>query len=87
LTFTLPTDLAGPGGATLPITFGNSDAFRQETAVGQPGTFFNPNTPTTVLIVLGPALTVRLGGRVSPAALQVSGAYQNTVLLTIAVLN
>jgi hypothetical protein len=87
LTFTLPANLVGPGAATLPITFGSSDAWRKETSGLAAGIFFDPNTPVTFLILLGPALTVRLGGRVSPSVSQIAGSYQATVILTMAVLN
>jgi len=86
LTFTLPTNLTGPGGATLPITFGNSDAWRKETLALGAGTFFNPNNPVTFLVLLGPTVTVRLGGLVSPSVSQVAGSYQGTVILTVLLL-
>ena len=86
LTFTLPSNLIGPGGATLPITFGSSDAWRKETLALGAGTFFNPNNPVTFLVVVGPGVTVRLGGRVSPSVSQVSGSYQGTIILTVLLL-
>lgn len=86
LTFTLPTDLIGPGGATLPITFGNSDAWRKVNAALGAGTFFNPNTPVSFSVLLGGGVTVRLGGRVSPSVSQVAGSYQATVILTVLLL-
>jgi len=85
LTFTLPTNLIGPGGATLPITFGNSDAWRRVGGLGA-GTFFNPNSPVSFFVLLGGSVTVRLGGRVSPSVSQVAGYYQGTVILTVLLL-
>lgn len=83
---TVPPTLTGPAGATLPVTFTRNDAFILP-AGGNPR-YFNPGG---VVIFVFPAGTgsamVRLGGRVAPAAGQAGGAYSNTVLLTMTVLN
>jgi hypothetical protein len=85
LRITEPTNLIGPGSATMPYTFGNSDAFVQ-TPAGSPG-FFNPSTHHNFTFSGTTTAIVRLGGRVSPGAAQASGPYANTVILEMRILN
>jgi hypothetical protein len=84
--FTLPTRLNGPSGGRLTIAFGTTDAI----ALGQGPTSvpvtFNPNTAQTFNIVSSNRIWVFLGGRVTPTATQTTGAYTNTVTLTITIL-
>ena len=84
--FTLPTRLNGPAGATMNIQFRNNDAI----ALGQGPTSvpvtFNPHAAQTFNIVSSNRIWVFLGGRVTPAATQATGNYQNTVTLTVTVL-
>jgi hypothetical protein len=81
--FTLPTTLARvAGGATLPITFGATDAIAQGTAGSSVPVTFNPNNTQTFTLTTSADFNVNLGGRVSPAAGQATGAYRGTVTLT-----
>jgi hypothetical protein len=84
--FTLPTRLNGPSGKRLTISFGTTDAI----ALGQGPTSvpvtFNPNTAQTFNIVSSNRIWVFLGGTVTPTATQATGAYANTVTLTITIL-
>jgi hypothetical protein len=83
--FTLPTRLNGPAGATMPITFQNTDGFIQGTAPTSIGLTFNPNATSTFNMVTSADANVWLGGRVTPAINQTVGAYTNTVIMTVTV--
>ncbi len=81
--FTLPTTLARvAGGGTLPITFSATDAIAQGTAGSSVPLTFNPNNTQTFNLVTSADFYINLGGRVSPAAGQATGAYRGTVTLT-----
>jgi hypothetical protein len=83
LRFTLPTTLARvAGGATMPITFPASSAIAQGTAGNSVPVTFNPNNTRTFTLVTSADFYINLGGRVSPAAGQATGAYRGTVTLT-----
>jgi hypothetical protein len=89
MTFTLPTvltNVTGPPGTTLPISFGPTSArwLRQQNnpAAGNP---FDPSVVTVGR--LGPPprpfTYVWLGGTVTPAPGQANGLYTGTVVLTV----
>jgi hypothetical protein len=86
LQFTLPTRLNGPSNARLPISFGSTDAIAVGTASNSVPATFNPNSSQTYNIVTSTTINVFLGGTVSPAANQATGAYTNTITLTVTVL-
>lgn len=80
--FTLPTVMNGPLGATMPITFLNTDAgisWRQSITTQ---TTFNPNAPFNYFIWLGGAI-VYLGGRATPSPTQRGGSYTANIILTV----
>lgn len=80
--FTLPSQLDGPAGATMPINFANNDALHVDGGVdGVPSTF-NPKATRNFQVTSGTAF-VFLGGTVSPATAQAPGTYTGTVTLTI----
>lgn len=83
--FTLPTQLNGPASATLPISFSTTDARLRGTAGSSAFVTLNPNTTTTLTATTSRDANVWIGGRVTPAANQVTGAYSNTITLTITV--
>jgi hypothetical protein len=84
--FTLPSQLARVGGgATMPITFRNSDAIAQGTAAGSAPVTFNPNGNHNFNLQTSPDFNVWLGGRVTPAAAQQTGIYRATVIMTVIV--
>lgn len=83
--FTLPTQLNGPTGATMPITFGASDAMAKGTAPASVPVAFNPNTTATFTMTSSVDANVWLGGRVTPAAAQRVGSYSNTVVMTVTI--
>jgi hypothetical protein len=84
---TVPNQLLGPSGATMPISFQNADAFVQGTWTGAVPNFFNPGGNQVFKFSSGAQAIIRLGGRVTPAANQRPGAYANTVVCTINLLN
>ncbi len=84
LTFSLPSGLAGPGGALLPIGFTEDDGgftteHRPDQAVG-----FDPQVPYLTRLSRSGHAYVFLGGTVHAPLAQRAGAYQGTVTLTIA---
>lgn len=86
LTFTLPTTLNGPLGATMPLAFAANDAgYSFNNTIGSQ-TAFNPNQSYQTLIWIGGRSGVWLGGTVSPTAGQRAGGYTGTVVLSVVVL-
>jgi len=86
LTFTLPSVMVGPAGATMPLIFGASDAgySSPETITSQVG--FDPRVPFTTALDKNGRAAVFIGGRAQPAPSQRAGAYTATITLTVTVL-
>jgi hypothetical protein len=84
--FTLPNRLNGPAGATMPISFGTTDAIATGTAPSSVPVTFNPNVAQTFNIVTSTVILVFIGGTVTPAGGQALGTYTNTITLTITLL-
>lgn len=82
---TVPNQLLGPSSATLPVSFGPSDAFVQGTWTGAVANSFNPGGNVSFRFTGGTQAIVRLGGRTTPAANQQTGSYTNTAVCTITV--
>jgi hypothetical protein len=84
LSFSLPTDLDGPGANTISITFSATSATHATNLDYVTGaTSFNPASgATTSLNGLG-SLYIALGGEISPPSNQVAGAYSATITLTV----
>lgn len=84
LTFTLPSVLTGPAGATLPLTFAGSDAgYSQSQNIGsQVG--FDPKVPFLITFGQQGRGSVFLGGTAHPAPSQRAGSYTGTVTLNLA---
>ncbi len=81
--FTLPTRLTRvAGGGNMPITFATTDAIAQGTAGSSVPVTFNPNNAITFTLTTSADFFVNLGGRVTPAAGQATGAYSGTITLT-----
>ena len=85
LQFTLPNRLNGPAGATMPLSFGATDAMLSGNAGNNNLVTFNPSNPQSVQVVPSSPIIIFLGGTVSPPANQAFGAYANTITLTITV--
>jgi len=86
LTFTLPSVMVGPAGATMPLIFGANDAgySSPETITSQVG--FDPRVPFTTALDKNGRAAVFIGGRAQPAPSQRAGAYTATITMTVTVL-
>lgn len=88
---TLPPSLAGPGEASLPISFDNESFGRLSlTPILTGGFEFNPtssintsNDGGTSVFFNAISFSVFLGGTVTPGAEQAIGTYEEDVILTI----
>jgi hypothetical protein len=81
--FTLPNQLPRVGGGgNLPISFSTTSAIAQGTAGSSVPVTFDPNTPITFTLRTSRDFNINLGGRVAPTALQATGNYQGTIVLT-----
>jgi hypothetical protein len=83
LQFTLPNQLNGPAGSTMPISFGATDGTTTGNAGNNNPVTFNPNTSVSVQVVPSTPIVVFLGGTVSPTVNQPIGSYANTITLTV----
>ena len=84
LSFTLPADLAGPAGATLPIDAWGA-YYNTTNSAASGGTAFVPALAVTTTTLSGTgSLYVFLGARVTPGASQTPGAHLSTVTMTVA---
>lgn len=86
IAFTLPTRLNGPTGATMPIAFSTTDGIAQGTGPTSVPVTFNPNVSSQFQLVSSNRILVYIGGTVSPAANQRTGAYTATITMTITIL-
>ncbi len=86
LTFTLPSVMVGPAGATMPLVFGANDAgySSPETITSQVG--FDPRVSFTTALDKNGRAAVFIGGTAQPLASQRAGAYTATITLTVTVL-
>lgn len=84
LTFTLPSVMTGPLGATMPLAFGGGDAgYSQAQNIGsQVG--FDPTQPFVVTFSQQGRGSVYLGGTARPAPAQRAGTYAATITLNVA---
>jgi hypothetical protein len=81
LSFTLPTNLTS-GGNNLPIGSWTGGWNTSATPAG--ATTFTPSAAgSNTAVTAGTALTVYVGGTVSPAAAQAAGAYSGDVTLSV----
>ena len=81
--FTLPSQLAGPAGAQLPINFSSNDAMAMGGWPGATPDLFNPKATRNLQFTGGTIYNVFIGGTVSPAANQRQGNYAATITLTV----
>lgn len=80
---TVPNQLLGPSGATLPVSIKNGDAFVQGTWSGATPDSFNPTGTVNFRFTGGTQAIIRLGGSTTPGSTQPTGAYSNTAICTI----
>jgi hypothetical protein len=83
LTFTLPNSMTGPAGATMPLTFGGSDAgYSPPQAIGSQ-VAFDPRTPFVTKLDQNGRASVYIGGTANPPPTQRAGSYTGTITLSI----
>jgi hypothetical protein len=81
--FSLPNRLVGPGGATLPISFGAGDGIATATGAGGTTMTFRPGSSPSAPITSTGTVLILIGGTVSPTATQQQGDYTGTITLTL----
>jgi hypothetical protein len=86
LTFTLPATMAGPAGATLPLSFGSNDGGWSPPQQIGTQIAFDPRVPYTAPLDQNGKVSVYLGGTAMPTAGQRAGNYTGTITLTVVVL-
>jgi hypothetical protein len=82
ITFTLPTDLMGPSGARIPVTFGATDG---QVVLRNRTDTFDPRLGHEFRIVPpgDQAAQIYVGGRASPPAGATAGTYTATIVMMI----
>lgn len=83
LSFSLPSVMNGPAGATLPLSFSSNDAGYSvsQSVTAQVG--FDPRAPFTATLSHNGRGSVFLGGTARPLPTQRPGSYNGTVTLTV----
>ncbi|MGH7580489.1 MAG: DUF4402 domain-containing protein [Gemmatimonadales bacterium] len=82
---TLPNRLDGPAGATLPISFNNTDGIVVGTAPNSVPETFNPKATKIFEDAASTTIHVFIGGTVSPAGNQPPGNYTGTITFTVTI--
>ncbi len=83
LTFTLPSVMNGPAGATMPIVFGGNDAgYSQSQAIGSQ-VAFDPKQPFLATLNKNGRGSVFVGATAQPTPTQRAGSYTATLTLTV----
>jgi hypothetical protein len=81
---TLPTEMNAPGGAQLPLSFGNADGgFGTRPAIGASQSF-DPDLPLVAQLSRSGRLYLWLGGTAQPLPTQAPGDYTATITVTVA---
>jgi len=83
LVFILPLELVGPGGSTVPISFGDADGILSpEKKEPESGGRFDPRIPITYISPNNNGKAyVWLGGTVSPGFSVRAGEYEGTIVI------
>lgn len=84
MTFTLPPQMTGPAGATMPLVFGGNDAGYSETQSVGSQVGFDPAQAFRAQLSRNGRGAVFLGGTANPGPAQRAGAYTATVTLSVA---
>jgi len=83
LTFTLPSVMTGPAGATMPITFSGSDAGYSPPSTITSQVAFDPSQPFPTSLDKNGRASVFIGATAHPAPAQRAGSYTGTLTLTV----
>lgn len=86
LAFSLPAAMTGPGGATLPLSFGGSDAGYSPTQAIGSQVGFDPKQIFAGQLSKTGRASVFLGATALPQASQRAGSYTASVTLSVTVL-
>jgi uncharacterized protein DUF4402 len=86
ITFSLPAVLSGPGGTTMPVSFGTMSAGFSASGAITNQVFFDPRVPFRVNLSSTGLGTGFLGGTLSPSGTQPAGSYSGFVSITVAFL-
>lgn len=86
LTFSLPTAMTGPGGATMPLSFGGSDAGYSSTQSITSQVGFDPKQVFVGQLPKNGRASVFLGCTAQPQGTQRAGSYTAIVTLSVTVL-
>ena len=81
--FILPTSMAGPLGATLPLSFGPTDGGFSDTESITNQAGFDPRASALGRLSGNGRASIFLGGTASPSPTQRAGAYGGTITLTV----
>lgn len=81
--FTLPFQMTGPLGQTLPLSFQAGDATWTTGGNPRSAIAFDPNVPLVASFAASGTMNFFLGGTASPAADQGAGDYAGTITLTV----
>ena len=84
LTFTLPAVMTGPAGATMPLTFGGSDAGYSDTQSITSQVAFDPKQSFLATLNKKGRGSVFIGSTARPSTSQRAGPYTGTLTLTVA---
>lgn len=86
LTFTLPTAMTGPAGATMPLSFGGSDAGYSSTQAIGSQVGFDPKQVFVGQLPNNGRASVFIGGTALPGSAQRAGGYTATLTLSVTIL-
>ena len=79
----LPGDLVGPGGATVPLTFGpGSGGYSPSSTIGSQ-LAFDPTVPTVFTLPGNGRSTIYLGGTAHPPPQPPPGTYSGSITLSV----
>ena len=81
---TLPTQMTGPAGASIPLAFGPGSAGQSNTGAITDQIAVDPRTRFTLTLSGNGRGFVYLGGSLLPAVQQPAGPYSATITLTVA---
>jgi hypothetical protein len=87
ITFSLPSVLTGPEGATMPVSFTNESAGFSASGSITNQAFFDPKVPFQTNLSSTGRGTGFLGGVLDPSPTQRAGSYTGSVSITVAFLS
>ena len=86
VSFFFPAGLVGPGGASVPLSFGPGTAGYSESRSIGDQVLFDPSVPTALRLPRNGQGMIYLGGTATPPHTVPAGSYTGTITLTISYL-